>query len=215
MKTLAQIVITAGVVAGMVAGCTHYHLANPYSLPNLRAIAGRLLREARDFGLTTSLDTAWDSKGEWMQVLGPCLPHLDLLFVNEDEARMLTGAGDPSLAARHLIDAGARALIVKLGDRGSVLFEDGVRVDTPAFQVPVVDTTGAGDCCVGGFLAGLWKGFPVVEALRLANAVGARSVGALGSTTGLLGLEDTLGWPAGREPLLSAVDFLSREKCSH
>ncbi len=74
-----------------IANLPHYHVANVYALPQFRAHAGETLRRARAAGLTTSLDTGWDARGQWMDVLGPCLPHLDLLFVNEDESRMLSG----------------------------------------------------------------------------------------------------------------------------
>jgi sugar/nucleoside kinase (ribokinase family) len=176
------------------SGCSHYHLANPFSLFHLRPIAHRLLQEARELGLSTSLDTAWDSLGEWMKVLEPCLQYLDLLFVNEDEARILTGEPDPDRAAVSLRKGGARAVVVKLGSRGSIVFDDGIRIESPAFPVTVADTTGAGDCFVGGFLAGLRHGYHLERVARLANAVGARSVTALGSTTGLLPLEQTLAW---------------------
>jgi sugar/nucleoside kinase (ribokinase family) len=48
-----------------IAGCGHYHLANLFALPHLRALSAETLRAARLAGLTTSLDTAWDSRGDW------------------------------------------------------------------------------------------------------------------------------------------------------
>lgn len=179
--------------ASSAAGCSHYHLANPYSLPHVRTAAGRLLREAKELGLTTSLDTAWDSRGEWMKVLEPCLAHLDLLFVNEEEARLLTGAEDPESGARHFLNAGVGSVVVKLGARGAVVFGD-ERLEVPAYEVEAVDTTGAGDCFAGAFLAGLYHGFSTARAMQLANAAGALSVSRIGATTGLLPLEETLAW---------------------
>ncbi|HEY3743842.1 MAG TPA: carbohydrate kinase family protein [Bryobacteraceae bacterium] len=181
------------------AGCSHYHLANPYSLPHVRPIAGRLLREAKELGLTTSLDTAWDSRGEWMQVLEPCLAHLDLLFVNEEEARLLTGADDPESAARHFLNAGAGSVVIKLGARGAVVFGKD-RLDVPAHVVDAADTTGAGDCFAGALLAGLYHGYPPRRAMQLANAAGALSVSRVGATSGLLPLAETLDWAASSSP---------------
>ena len=178
-----------GFTASVVEGCSHYHLANPFSLPHVRAIAGRFLADAHGLGLTTSLDTAWDSKNEWMKVLEPCLPYLNLLFVNEDEARLLTGSADPQIAAAAF---GVPSVVVKLGARGCLVYDGGVYAEYPAFPVKVVDTTGAGDCFAGGFLAGLAHGFAVGRAARLANAVGALSVSRLGSTAGLMGLNETM-----------------------
>jgi hypothetical protein len=48
----------------LTAGMSHYHLANPYGFVHLRRHAPENLRRARAAGLTTSLDTAWDSRGE-------------------------------------------------------------------------------------------------------------------------------------------------------
>ena len=64
--------------------------------------------------------------------------------------------------------------------------------------MPVVDTTGAGDCFVGGFLAALQHGLSYEEAARFANAVGALSVQRFGGTPGLLSFDDTLAWIAER-----------------
>ena len=83
-------------------GVSCYHLANPFALPAFRAHAAETLRRARAAGLSTSLDAAWDSLGRWIEDLGPCLPHVDLLFVNKEEARMLTGCRDLLGAAKAL-----------------------------------------------------------------------------------------------------------------
>lgn len=179
-------------------GFAHYHMASPFGLPRLRPKQPEFLRLAREAGLTTSLDTHWDWAGAWMDDLGPCLAHTDILFVNEDEARMLGGI--PALRA-----AGARTLVLKLGAEGCEVMGEGGNFRMPAFEVPVVDTTGAGDCFSGGFLVALQRGASFAEAARFANAVGALSVRALGSVAGMLDYEGTLEWiskrgAAGREP---------------
>ena len=176
----------------LLAGCGRFHLANVFALPKLRPHAADLLRRMREAGLATSLDTGWDSRGEWMRTLGPCLAHTDLCFVNEDEARWLTGAEGHRQAARALREAGAATVVLKLGAYGCALFTEAGETRVPGFTVPVVDTTGAGDCFAGGFLAALQRGFPLEEAARFANAVGALSVQALGGVTGLKGFDETM-----------------------
>jgi ribokinase len=57
-----------------------------------------------------------------------------------------------------------------------------------------VDTTGAGDCFAGGFLAALCRGLSFPEAARVANAAGALSVSGLGATAGLKNWDETLAW---------------------
>lgn len=179
---------------GAAGGCSRFHLANAYALPHMRRHGAACLKRAREAGLATSVDTGWDSRGEWMDVLAPCLPWTDLLFVNEDEARMLTGEAEPSRAARVFRDRGARAAVVKLGAAGCAVFSEAGELRVPGFQVEAVDTTGAGDCFAGGFLAGLQRGLDMAGAARLANAAGALSVSRLGAVTGLLPFAETLEW---------------------
>ena len=64
----------------------------------------------------------------------------------------------------------------------------------PAFSVPVVDTCGAGDTWTGGFVAGILRGLPPVEAARLANAVGAMCVTGLGATSAVGNWEETVAF---------------------
>ncbi len=85
------------------------------------------------------------------------LARADIIFVNESEASHLAKNGDPEAAAarlyRRLVP---RALVLKRGPRGAVLFHGDVRLARPAVAVSrVVDPTGAGDAFAGGFLGEL------------------------------------------------------------
>lgn len=175
-------------------GVTRFHLANLFALPALRPHAADLLRDAKAAGLITSVDTGWDAKGEWIRTLEPLLPHTDLLFVNEDEARELSGLGEPERAAGFFLERGACDVVIKLGERGCALYGRHGDFHLPAFPVACVDTTGAGDSFAGGFLAALVRGCDHAEAARIANAVGALSVSTLGSVAGLRNWEETVRW---------------------
>jgi len=168
-------------------GLSHYHLASPFGLPRLRPLQPEMLRMARAAGLTTSIDTHWDSTGRWLEDLGPCLPHTDILFMNEDEARMLAGSSD----TRAL---GATTVVLKLSRRGCAVFAPEGETRCPAFEVPVVDTTGAGDCFVGGFLAAVERGASYADAARFANAVAALAIQKLGAVEGVVSYEETEQW---------------------
>jgi sugar/nucleoside kinase (ribokinase family) len=174
------------------AGMSHYHLANVFALPHLRSQAPAVLAAARAAGLTTSLDTAWDTRNEWLSVLEPCLPCLDLLFVNEDEARMLTGSADPDANAAFFLGRGARQFVMKRGPLGCSVYAGASAWHLPALAVAVIDTTGAGDCFAGAFLAALQKGLALPEAAQVANTVGAMVVEQVGATTGLRSWAETL-----------------------
>jgi sugar/nucleoside kinase (ribokinase family) len=180
----------------LTGGHSHYHLANLFALPNMIRHGAEVLRRARQAGMTTSLDTGWDQGGRWMEALGPCLPFTDLLFVNEEESRMLTSASDPAAIARVFRDCGASDIALKLGARGCVIFSQEGELASPAFEVRAVDTTGAGDCFAGAFLAALQRGESYEQAARWANAVGAMVVERLGAVCGVRRYEETVAWMA-------------------
>jgi sugar/nucleoside kinase (ribokinase family) len=175
---------------------SHFHLANPYGLPAMRAHAAESLRRAKAAGFSTSLDTGWDARGEWMGVLAPCLPHTDLLFANEDEGRMLSGETGSAGMSKFFRERGAQTVVLKLGARGCEVYSEQGSFSAPAFAVEPVDSTGAGDCFVGGFLSALQRGASLREAAKLANAAGALSIQKLGAVPGILPLEETLAWMA-------------------
>jgi sugar/nucleoside kinase (ribokinase family) len=180
----------------LIAKMSHYHLASLFILPNFRAHAPATLSRARAAGLTTSLDTNWDPRGMWLRDLAPCLRDLDFLFMNEDEARMVSGSADPAEAAAAVLSHGVRTSVMKLGPRGCAIYTDQREVLCPAFEVEVKDTTGAGDCFVAGFLAAHQRGASLAEAGTFANAVGAFSVQSIGAATGVKSYEETENWMA-------------------
>ena len=153
-----------------------------------------MLRRARAAGLTTSLDTNWDAEGEWMKALAPCLPELDILFMNEDEAFMVTGSRNPAIAADVVLAKGVSTAVMKLGGRGCAIFTEGKEILCPPYDVPVKDTTGAGDCFVAGFLDARQRGASWSEAGEFGNAVGALSVQKLGAVTGVVSRTETEEW---------------------
>jgi ribokinase len=180
--------------AALLGGRSRFHLANLFALPGLRQRAADFLRMARQAGLATSIDTGWDSRERWMEDLVPCLPWTDLLFVNRDEAARLAGTSEIAGAARRLREAGAARVVVKLGNEGCAIFDGAAEFRVPAFEVDAVDTTGAGDCFAGAFLASLERGQLLADAARFANAAAALAVQHLGATAGLRPRDETESW---------------------
>ena len=176
------------------AGYSHYHLASPFGLPRMRPHWPAMLQQAKQCGLTTSIDTHWDNSGRWLEDFAACLPHTDILFANEDEARALTGVTAMAEAAAFLQHLGARTVVLKLSRHGCAVRGPECRFHCPAFAVPVVDTTGAGDCFVGGFLAARARGCSWEAAARFANAVGALAVQQLGAVEGVRTWSETENW---------------------
>ena len=151
-----------------------------------------LLRQARAAGVTTSLDTAWDSRGRWMELIGPCLEHLDYFVPSIEEARMLTGRHEPEDVAADIVERGVGTVALKMGAEGCYIRSGQSRLRIPVFSVEVIDALGAGDAFAAGFLTGVLQGWDLEKTGRFATAVGALSVTALGATTGIRPLEETL-----------------------
>ena len=109
----------------------------------------------------------------------------DALMVSTLFARQFTGEDDPERAARAMFGGRRRIAGVTLGERGCVyVTEDGL-FHQPAFEVEVVDTTGAGDVFHGAFSFGLAKGWPYPRIVEFASAVAAIKCTKLGGRTGI------------------------------
>ncbi|WP_437793681.1 carbohydrate kinase family protein [Sorangium sp. So ce693] len=163
---------------------TRLVLLSGYSLfaEGPRRAALRLAEEARRRGVPIALDAA--SVGFLREVgVGSFLEWtrgMSTLLANADEAEALSGAGD--LTAQ-MIALGAyfERVIIKRGARGAAVGgRQGVRLDEPAPQVEVVDTTGAGDAFAAGFITAELLGAREAECLRRGIEAGSRAVKQLG-----------------------------------
>jgi ribokinase len=108
------------------------------------------------------------------------LTMLDLLVVNEAELEAL---GVRDVAAAALL--GPRRVVVTLGARGAVAWDGGRRIDEPAHDVWVVDSTGAGDTFVGVLCASLWQGRIFDHALHRAGVAAALACAKVGAREGM------------------------------
>jgi len=104
---------------------------------------------------------------------------------------MLAGKEEPRQAARELLARGAGTVIIKRGEKGSILFSSATEIELPAYRVEVRDTTCAGDSFVAGFLLGVSRGAPLAESMSLGNAAGALCTTQL-SHRGITALADLL-----------------------
>lgn len=98
------------------------------------------------------LDTMNYWIGQTPTELKKALERVDVLVINDSEAREL--ADDPNLirAARKIQDMGPRTLVIKKGEHGALLFHNGTVFVAPAYPLEEIhDPTGAGDVFLGGF----------------------------------------------------------------
>ncbi|HEX9091960.1 MAG TPA: sugar kinase [Anaerolineales bacterium] len=180
----------------MVEAGSILHVGGSLVLPGIDGQpTAELLHRARLAGVTTFLDTVWDDTGRWMEILAPCLPEVDYFVPSLSEGQALTGLDAPIEVARALLECGVKTVGLKMGEDGClVLSGDGQVIRLPAFQVEVVDATGAGDAFAAGFIAGVWHGWPMEKTARFANAVGALCVTGLGASGGVRSLSETLSF---------------------
>ena len=102
---------------------------------------------------------AYDTRSDWISRRGKkdkvlqILKKVDILFVNEEESHLLAQTSNTIEAAYKLKDLGAKAIVIKRGEYGFLLYYQDRFLILPAFPLrKVVDTTGAGDVFAGGML---------------------------------------------------------------
>jgi sugar/nucleoside kinase (ribokinase family) len=141
--------------------------------------------DARAGGARTVLDVVTPGPGDYLPRLAPLLPQVDVFLPNDHEAALITGERDPWRQAEAFRRLGAGTAIITLGDRGAVLAGARERLRAGTYPVPFVDGSGGGDAFAAGYIAGLLEGRDAEGCLRLASAVGASCVRAVGTTTGV------------------------------
>ena len=150
----------------------------------------RLFQRAHKYGKKTAMDTAltdgMEEREALLKILTPAFEETDVFLPSYKEASYLSGQTDPEQIAVFFKRFGIKIFGVKLGDRGCYLTDYKESMYLPSFHdFKVVDTTGAGDSFVGGFLKGLTLGWDLKECGKLASAVAAYNVAKKGATEGV------------------------------
>jgi ribokinase len=117
--------------------------------------------------------------------LEPIIKKAYVVMPNRGELELMTGQRDYVKGADVLIAKGTKIVAVKLGSEGSYITNGRERHRVDAFNVRVVDTTGAGDAFCAGFLYGLLNNKGLRECGRIGNFVASRCVKKLGARSGL------------------------------
>jgi sugar/nucleoside kinase (ribokinase family) len=144
-----------------------------------------LFARARARGVQTVLDVAIPAPAMYLPRLEHLLPHVDVFLPNHHEAEMITGDGDPLRQAERFRALGCGTAIITLGAGGAVLVQKGLRLRAGVFDVPFVDASGGGDAFDAGYIYGMLRGMAPEDCLRVASALGASCVRAIGTTPGV------------------------------
>jgi len=178
---------------------------SPALSPEMAELTDRLVRLARESGVLVSLDLNYRGKlwspEDARVAYRRLIPQADVVFGGDDEVAIALDREDTPLGlARGLIDLGASEAVVKLGALGAVAHVDGRDYTRAAVPIEPVDTVGAGDAFVAGYLREYLRGEAVESRLTTAVTVGAYVCMVGGDWEGLPRLGE-LGGLASTEPV--------------
>lgn len=152
-----------------------------------------IFRRAKEQGILLCADMTKCKNGETVEDMRETLAYLDYVFPNKEEAEMVTGETEVEDMAQAFLDCGVKNVVIKCGAQGCFLKNTVIsRQIKPTVTVRCVDTTGAGDSFVAGFLYGLSQGKSLEECAGLGNACGGLAVQTVGATDGIRSLEQVL-----------------------
>jgi sugar/nucleoside kinase (ribokinase family) len=140
-------------------------------------------------------DTGWDDTGAWDLAALPDLADCEAFLPNAAEAMRYTRTDCPRAAARALTRAVPLA-VVTMGAEGAYAADGrtGETAQVPAILVEALDTTGAGDVFVAGFVTGSLAGWRLADRLALAGLTAALSVQEFGGSLSAPGWDEVGAW---------------------
>lgn len=130
-----------------------YKNADVVMLGNLHPLVQlSVLEQMDDSPKLTILDTMNFWMDNALEDLHKVIAKVDVLTINDEEARQLTGEYSLVVAARKIYDMGPKFVVIKKGEHGALLFHENEIFSAPALPLEnVYDPTGAGDTFAGGF----------------------------------------------------------------
>jgi len=156
-----------------------------------------LVQRARDAGMTWSIDLEPATFAGSIEVVADVLDGADVVFVNDRAAEAI--GPNPLQCLRSL---GVKSIVRTRGPLGAELHtgDTVIAARLPA-GLPIIDTTGAGDCLAGWFLSGCAAGWSRATALGRAVNAATFSCGRVGAQTGYPTLEDIQNFPIKTEEI--------------
>ena len=175
--------------SGLIEKSKYLHLDSWHREAALEAAT-----KARKKGIPVVLDAdipAYDAN------IAQLIQLTDILITSQSFAQMFTKTDVVNISIDEMISFGPSVVMVTLGKNGVVCEGGGERFKTPAFEIEVVDTTGAGDVFHGAFIHAMLQDWSLQKAVEFASAVSAIKCGMMGGRDGI-------------PTFLEALDFLTR-----
>ena len=144
-------------------------------------------------GKTVVMDVS-KTRGPVRETHRELIPHVDVLITGEGYARGLTGIDDIWAAGKAVLQLGPRIFCETVGAAGSYTVTTEDSFHTPAFELDVVDTTGAGDVFHGAYIVGLIQGWTPRRCAQFSTAVSAIKCTKLGGRAGIPNFDETLAF---------------------
>jgi sugar/nucleoside kinase (ribokinase family) len=159
----------------------HFHLSSYFLHRALRPQILYLFRQAKEAGLSTSLDTNDDPENDWAQDLLEVLKYVDVFLPNDREAKKIARTDDLSQALNILAGL-AKVVVVKRGSSAAICRRGNEQWSLAPPAVKMVDDIGAGDTFDSGFIHMYLLGAKLEDCLAFANLAAAYSVTKEGGT---------------------------------
>lgn len=160
------------------AALLHVSGITPALSPQAASTFHYAISAAKAAGVPVAFDlnyrsTLWDAETAG-RAYREILPHIDIVFAGLEEAELAIGAvRDAEEAARRIAAMGPSQVVIKLGADGALAFIDGNVFRQDALVIEALDTVGAGDAFVAGYLAEFVEGLEAAERLQTAVSTGA------------------------------------------
>lgn len=180
-----QTLCAADVDKSLIQKTKHINLSSLFAHPLFEKEGGAAFFEkAKNAGLTISADTGHDNYDTGFEGIAHLLRYVDIFMPSYAEAKYMSKESDPErMAAFFTKKTGEKTVVVKLGEEGCFVRQKGKGYRVPAYRVEAVDTTGAGDNFLAGFLSAYLDGAGVLDCARFACAAAALSTTQVGATS--------------------------------
>jgi sugar/nucleoside kinase (ribokinase family) len=170
---------------------TIFYLGGFLMMPKLESPETlEVLQRARSRGCRIMLDVVLYGNRPYWDAIKPLLPYTDIFAPNDHEAERICGLSDPLDQAKFFLAAGAGAVVITCGEKGTLYYSTTEKFRLDAFPAEFVGGTGAGDAFSSGFIAAMHRNLPPVECVTWGSALGASCVRHIGATQSVFSLAE-------------------------
>jgi len=161
----------------------------------LFSITSEILETAQRNGLSISIDIEPESIDN-LENNNSLLRDVDIVFVNKNAAKRIGQSNNHEENIKKILQLGPKIVCITMGNKGGIVKSrsDPELINYKAFQIPVVDTTGAGDCFAAGFVYGFLHNWGLQKTSEFASAVSAIKTLKLGGHSGAPKMDEVVSF---------------------